>query len=149
MDDTTKSQLAEYAGHLADSLIATEVAIQDKMWGAPRKDASNCQLLKAAHAQIIYLAMKLEGTDPVAASDLAKAAVYPKDWDVSAFRDYGSNIANLVVAAAFLRSEIKRRVLIGESTDRAKRSQPYETATPSMSSEQASVESRTIPHVQV
>lgn len=134
------------AGRKADNLIAGEVAIQDRMWGDAneRADAVNNQLLKAGMAQLFLLSMKIEGTEPERALELAKAALYPPDWD--GFRDYGSNVANLVVAVAFLRSEIKRRIFAGEDTTRAKRGQPYTNAQPYVTSDEAQAESRTTFH---
>jgi len=130
------SQQAQ-TGERADQLIAAEVAIQDKMWGDAneRADATNNQMLGAAMAQLGLLEGKLQGQSSEDAVLAAGAAFYPKSWD--GFRDYGSNIANLVVAAAFIRSEIKRRLLLGEDTTRAKRGEPYRHAAPNMSSEDA------------
>jgi hypothetical protein len=127
------------AGQQADALIATEVAIQDRMWGDAneRADAQNNQLLSAGRAQLDFLDLKLSGVPSDLALATAKDGTYPPDWDATGFRDYGSNVANLVVAAAFIRSEIKRRVLAGEDTTRAKRGQPYVVADPYMSSETA------------
>jgi hypothetical protein len=112
------------AGLKADNLIATEVEIQDRMWGDAneRADSTNNQLMRAAQAQIVLLGGKLSGLSPDEATANA-SAFYPPDWN--GFRDYGSNVANLVVAAAFIRSEIKRRILLGEDTTRAKRGEVY------------------------
>jgi hypothetical protein len=134
------------AGRKADNLIAGEVAIQDKMWGDAneRADTSNNELLSAAQAQLLFLRMKLEGGNPAEVLQIAKDVCYPKDWD--GLRDYGSNVANLVVAVAFLRSEIKRRIFAGESTERSKRTQSYTSASPHMSSDEAASESKTIFH---
>lgn len=125
-------------GERADQLIATEVAIQDKMWGDAneRADSTNNQMLAAAMAQLALLEGKLNGQSSDDATLAAGAAFYPKDWN--GFRDYGSNVANLVVAAAFIRSEIKRRLLLGEDTTRAKRGEPYKGPDfPYVSSEDA------------
>lgn len=137
----------ESAGHLADNLIATEVAIQDKMWGGAneRADSTEGQLLAAAVAQAsaVWAAntMPNEPGGREGAFEVAKDNYYPKDWD--GFRDYGSDVANLVVVAAFIRSEIKRRVLLGEDTTRTKRGEVYPNRnTPYMSSEQAAQEIR-------
>jgi hypothetical protein len=125
------------AGEQADILIETEVSIQDRMWGDAneRADSENNQLLAAGLAQLIALNYRVHGD--TGAFDTVPS-VYPEGWD--GFRDYGSNVANLVVAAAFIRSEIKRRILLGEDTTRAKRGEPYTTATPYVSSEQAASE---------
>lgn len=125
------------AGNLADNLIATEVAIQDRMWGDAneRADAAGNQLMSAALAQLVLLQRKLEG-DPSEDAVAIGQEFYPTDWN--GFRDYGSNVANLVVAAAFLRSEIKRRILLGEDTTRAKRGEAYKGPDfPYVSSEDA------------
>lgn len=128
------------AGQKADELIATEVAIQDRMWGDTneRADSTNNQLLDAATAQLVLLRVKNDGETPTDALEIARE-FYPSGW--SGFRDYGSNVANLVVAAAFIRSEVKRRILLGEDTTRAKRQpdQTYnpETGLPYVSSEEA------------
>lgn len=134
---STSEQAA--AGQQADNLIATEVAIQDRMWGDAneRADSTKNQLLAAGMAQLTLLNAKLEGEPPETALGAAKF-FYPADWD--GLRDYGSPIANLVVAAAFIRSEIKRRVMLGEDTTRTKRGEAYTTASPYMSSDQAAAE---------
>lgn len=132
------------AGALTDDLIAKEVAIQDRMWGDAneRADATNCQMIKAGVAQaslVVALAELRPGGISVAETvEVVKALVYPPDWD--GFRSYGSNVANLVVGAAFLRSEIKRRILLGEDTTRTKRGEPYKVAQPYVSSEEALAE---------
>lgn len=132
---TTQEQST--AGALADKLIATEVAIQDRMWGDAneRADSTNNQLLDAALAQQVLLGTKLKAG--ATSEDAVEEALgfYPKGWD--GLRDYGSHVANLVVAAAYLRSEIKRRILLGEDTTRTKRGEAYTTASPYVSSEQA------------
>lgn len=125
------------AGLTADNLIATEVAIQDAMWGPAneRADATGNQMMTAAMAQLVLVQRKLDGDPSDEAVRLAQE-FYPPDWN--GFRDYGSTVANLVVAAAFLRSEIKRRVLAGEDTTRAKRGEAYKGPDlPYVSSEDA------------
>lgn len=118
------------AGESADNFIATEVAIQDRMWGPAneRADAANNQLMNAGLAQLVLVSQKIQGETSDDAVEIARE-FYPVGW--SGFRDYGSNIANLVVAVAFLRSEIKRRLLAGEDTTRAARKpeQPYNADT--------------------
>lgn len=126
------------AGKKADDLIAGEVAIQDKMWGDSneRADVADGQMIGAALAQLSMLDIKLsEVTTAEEALQYAKAGFYPDDW--GGFRDYGSNVANLVVAAAYIRSEIKRRIAAGEDTTRTKRGEPYTNATPYVSSDEA------------
>jgi hypothetical protein len=132
---TLTEQLA--AGDMADALIATEVAIQDRMWGDAneRADATNNQMIKAAQAQLALLDGKLDGTSSARATALALLSYYPEDWD--GLRDYGSNIANLVVAAAYIRSEVKRRIMLHEDATRTKRGEAYVTARPYVSSEVA------------
>ncbi len=112
------------AGELADDLTGTECAIQDRMWGDAneRADSTKNQLLGAAVAQLVLTERKLTGDTSEEATKLAQE-FYPRDWN--GFRDYGSTVANLVVAAAFIRSEIKRRILLGEDTTRTKRGEAY------------------------
>lgn len=110
----------------ADELIASEVARQNAMWGPEneRADATQGQLLEAGMAQ-------LEATY---AEDFSEVPfIYPDDW--SGFRDYGTPIANLVVAAAFIRQEIARRLRLGEDYTRKSRNtatQPYGTDQPAV-----------------
>lgn len=113
------------AGHEADQLIASEVGRQDRMWGVAneRADTHGNQLLHAAMAQLDAVDLRLAGIHSAFESI---PAIYPPDW--TGFRDYGSTVANLVVAAAFLRQEIKRRIAAGEDTTRLSRDQvkqPY------------------------
>jgi len=131
------------AGVFTDQLIKEEVAIQDRMWGDAneRADASGNQLLAAGIAQATLVRAKNDNLSVYSGEALLneiKERLYPPDWD--GFRDYGSNVANLVVAAAFIRSEIKRRVLLGEDTARAKRGEAYTTAKPYVSSDVAAEE---------
>lgn len=127
-------------GAIADTLIASEVTTQDKMWGDAneRADSMKGQLLDAAAAQVdaIRTAMHEPYLKREIAFEQARDGYYPRDW--SGFRDYGSDIANLVVAAAYLRNEIKRRLLKGESYHRAPRQQPYTGDQPAVSSAEAS-----------
>lgn len=120
------------ADRLADALIEAEVAKQDDMWGDAneRSDASKSQMLDAATAHCVAVRVtEIGGVDRSSAFQRAGEQIYPKDW--SGFRDYGSDVANLVVAAAYLRNEIKRRIRNGDSTYRAPRraDQPYNPAT--------------------
>ncbi len=114
------------AGYRADELIAREVAGQDKMWGAAneRADSSQGQLLAAglSQAQALYdrrtIGKSIDYTNP--------PSTYPADW--SGFRDYGSDVANLVVAIAYMRQEVKRLIADGASVTRLSRdqaTQPY------------------------
>lgn len=133
------------AGHQADALIATEVAIQDRMWGDAneRADSTANQLLSAGISQLVLTKCKLDGLPSEEAVEQGNI-FYPEGWD--GFRDYGSNVANLVVAAAFIRSEIKRRILLGEDTTRTKRGEPYKVATPYVSSEDAAKDVTAVMH---
>lgn len=129
------------AGDIADTLIELEVSIQDKMWGDDNERAAvtGNQMTHAAVSQLVVAAAKHSGVPSDGAVEIGKT-FYPPDWD--SLRDYGSVIANLVVAAAFIRSEIKRRILLREDTMRTKRSEPYKHATPYMSSEEALTSNR-------
>jgi hypothetical protein len=123
------------AGQKADQLIATEVAIQERMWRGADEDNTDDQLLRAGVAQLVLLDAKLCGATVDKALKEANLIYPKKNW--GDLRDYGSNIANLVVAAAFIRSEIKRRLLLGEDTTRAKRTTTYKGIGPHVSSDVA------------
>ncbi len=116
----------------AQELIAAEVARQDRMWGLSneRADVSKCQMQDAAMAQLGLLHYKRNPEEVGIANDAplvsAREFYYPEDWD--SFRDYGSDIANLVVAAAYIQQEIKRKLALGENTMRSSRTTPYEGA---------------------
>lgn len=88
-------------------------------------------------AQILLVKLLEEDCPLEEAVAISLDAAYPETWDQGAFRSYGSSVANLVVAAAFLRNEIKRRVARGADTTRSKRGEPYTTAQPAMSAEEA------------
>lgn len=114
------------SGEIADDIIAREVAGQDAMWGRSneRADSSNGQLLQAGLAQAHALYSRRVTGVPI--DDANPPACYPDGW--SGFRDYGSDVANLAVAAAFIRQEIKRLVASGADITRKSRdvkSQPY------------------------
>jgi hypothetical protein len=113
------------SGQVADDIIASEVARQDAMWGRAnqRADSEKGQLLGAglAQAQAVF-ARRITG-EPITERP---PACYPPDW--SGFRDYGSDVANLAVAAAYIRQEMKRLIANGEPTNRLSRdpaAQPY------------------------
>ena len=116
------------AERLADRLIATEIAKQDEMWGKlnERADTSKGQLMHAGMAQLDALYNRHNGVED-AFDDTPM--IYPKDW--SGFRDYGSDIANMVVAIAFFRQEVKRKLMNGEDYTRTQRrpDQPYNPET--------------------
>ena len=131
LDETTTSTMHAI---LADKLIADEIARQDRMWGLSNERAAvdKGQLLRAAFAQLDLLGLKRDGYDDATALSIA-ADNYPEGW--TGFRDYGSKVANLVVAAAFLRQEIKRCIANGERTFRSSRDlakQPYTGAQPAV-----------------
>jgi hypothetical protein len=114
----------------AENLIAAEVERQRAMWGESneRADASQGELMHAAMAQLDALYDKQAGIGD--AFD-APPAVYPLSW--GGFRDYGSDIANLVVAVAFLTNEIARKLRAGEDYTRKSRNpdtQPYTADQP-------------------
>ncbi len=115
-------------GATADQLVAAEVALQERMWDDGKQ--SRGQLANAAAAHLYLVEMKRLGVTSSAAVDVAHMRLYPPDWDPTAFRDYDSDIANLAVAAAFIRNEIKRKLRNGEPTTRAKRAVPYTLAQP-------------------
>ena len=120
----------EVAAEQAREIIATELSKQNFMWGDmnERADTAKGQLFMAAQAQIEMVRSRAAGASDEEALAIGKVQ-YPLDW--SGFRDYGSEIANLAVAAAYIENEIKRRLLKGESTYRAPRraDQPYDPAT--------------------
>jgi hypothetical protein len=110
----------------ADEIIANEVKIQNAMWqreeDRPITDNAGGELVLASVSQLIALLDKQHGCtseEAFGSSGTALQAFYPTGW--SGFRDYGSDIANLAVAAAFLRGEIARKLRLGEDTTRAAR----------------------------
>lgn len=114
------------AGRKADEIIAKEVSGQDKMWGFAneRTDSNNGQLLAAGLAQAHALYERRVDGAPI--DDKNLPSCYPEGW--SGFRDYGSDVANLAVAAAFIRQEMKRLIAAGADTTRTSRNvatQPY------------------------
>ena len=120
------------AGEDADKLIAAEIRKQDEMWGVTndRADATDNQLTEAAMAQIVGVLYSTYSGG--VGWPTAEDAGYPDSW--SGYRRYsppGSGVADLVVAAAFIRQEIKRRILNGESKERVARrpNQPYNPET--------------------
>lgn len=113
----------------ARALVQAEMDRQDLMWGEvnERADIAERQLMRAGMAQLVALDYRQRGYPcPFAAIGVAARHFYPPDW--SGFRDYGSDIANLVVAAAFIQQEIARKLRAGEDTTRLSRdaaAQPY------------------------
>jgi hypothetical protein len=113
------------AGRKADIFIAAEIGRQDRMWGVSndRADSTKGQLFDAARAQLSGLATRRAGL--YGAFDVVPP-MYPDGW--SGFRDYGSDVANIVVAIAYLRQEAKRLITGGADTTRTSRdpqAQPY------------------------
>jgi hypothetical protein len=130
MDVAEFNSRAYSAGIDADRLIKEEIERQDKMWGVAneRADASDGQLMMAGIAQLDALFDRRNGIENAFEG---APEIYPVGW--SGFRDYGSDVANLVVSIAFLRQEVKRLIAEGESTYRAPRnpeSQPYTADQP-------------------
>jgi hypothetical protein len=117
----------------AEDLIKWEMELQDQMWGAGTDNIeaiNDGQFQRAAMGQLTALFEKENG-DPDAFS--SPPPIFPEDWDPGTFRDYGTGIANLVVAAAWLTQEIRRRLNNGESRKRSPRDpvrQPYVRVQP-------------------
>lgn len=93
---------------LVEQLIAAEVAKQND--ATKHLDVSKGQMLGAAVAQAsaIFVVNAAPEIPRERAFAEAELSFYPKDW--SGFRDEGSDIANLIVAAALLRNEVRRRL---------------------------------------
>lgn len=114
----------DYSVAKADELIAAEIGRQGRMWGVERDDTTSGEMQGAAMAQLDFVGMRQDG-EPLALK-WAEDAWYPENW--CGFRDYGSDVANLAVAAAYIRNEIARKIRAGESTERTSRNvveQPY------------------------
>lgn len=108
----------------AKELVGREYEGQQAMWGADRTDNVKGEMREAAICQIMIVQGKATRgfTDEQAVADLSDC--YPEGW--GGFRSYGSDVANLVVAAAFLHSEIDRLIASGADTTRTKRGEPYQ-----------------------
>lgn len=119
------------AGHVADDIIASEIAKQDAMWGRSpeRTDSMAGELALAAGAQLDALILR-RGDCP-GAFDVTPAK-FPATW--SGFRDYGSDVANLAVVAAYIRQEMKRLIARGAPTNRTSRKlqEPYTKDQPAV-----------------
>lgn len=106
------------AGDIAEQLIASEVAKQNIEWYSPsnpRGGTNNGQLLMAAMAYMRAVDMVAHNTlerSREALFDTCKAVFFPCDW--TGFNDKGTDVDNLVVAAAYIQQEIKRRLMLGE-----------------------------------
>jgi hypothetical protein len=129
-------------GKKAEDLVADEVAIQERMWGLSneRPDVKDNQLIDAAKAQLALVLHIEEGMREDRATALALLDHYPNDPRWGGLRSYGSTIANLVVASAFIRAEIKRRLVLGEDQTRTPRNAAYSGTQPVVSSEIALAE---------
>jgi hypothetical protein len=117
------------AERLTDELVSAELAKQNQMWGrlGDRTDNLNGELQLAGMAQLDALFDRQNGEPDAFGSP---PEIFPQDW--SGFRDYGSDIANLVVAVAFLTQEIKRKLMAGEDFTRLARTaqQPFAADAP-------------------
>lgn len=116
MNTPSAAPITSTPGWQADIMIEKEIAGQDAMWGSSneRADSSKGQLLLAALAQANAVEERRRGNNSV--FSLSHPFPYPEDW--SGFRSYGGDIPNLVVAAAYLRQEIKRLIAAGEDPTR-------------------------------
>jgi hypothetical protein len=107
----------------ANRKVQAEMERQNRMWGIGRDDHANGELMFAAMAQLDELSIKQDGvTDAFSEPHV----LFPENW--SGFRDYGSDVANLVVAAAWIQQEIARKLRAGEDDTRTSRdpeAQPY------------------------
>lgn len=100
-------------------LIKGEYDKQVELWGDDRDDSDNGEMAQAAMAQIGIAIMRDVGVADAAAVSSAEEQYFPDEW--TGLRNYspdGSNVANLVVAAAYLQNEIKRRLKNGEDPRR-------------------------------
>jgi hypothetical protein len=121
------------AGNKADELISAEIAKQDRMWGVAheRADSEGGELMLAGMAQLDALFDRIFCEEPHAFAETPD--IFPECW--SGFRDYGSDVANLVVAIAYLRQEVKRLIAGGADTTRTSRNpdtQPYTADQPAV-----------------
>lgn len=122
-------------------LVDVEFAVQCKMWDEEngRADSAKGELMSGAMTALDLIALKRAGLASSTAVKIAAADFYPENW--SGFRDYGSDVANLVVANAFILSEITRLVALGADRTRLSRApdQKYnpETGLPIVSSDEA------------
>ena len=121
-------------GALGVSIIAAEVSVQNEKWGEDHTNSpayANRQLIGAAIAQAYALSLKTSAEGPDANLDSGStyfsddAAYWPRDWQ--GMRDYGSDIANLAVAGAWIAQEIGRLAALGQSQYRRPRGteEPY------------------------
>ena len=106
------------AERLADELITAELSKAKAMWGSSseRSDVSKGQLFHAAMAQQDALWARQLG-DARAFDE--PPTIFPEDW--SGFRNYGSDIANIVVSISYLTHEVVRKLMNGEDYTRSSR----------------------------
>lgn len=105
--------------------VQDEMIRQNRMWGptSERSDVAQGQLMRAGMAQLVSLGARQNGNE---LAFVVTPGIYPQDW--SGFRDYGSDVANLAVAAAFLLQEMARKIQAGEDRTRLSRNpetQPF------------------------
>lgn len=103
--------------------VQAEMDRQNRMWGIGRDDHTKGELMYAAMSQLEAVALRQDGE---ADAFNEPSHLYPENW--SGFRDYGSDVANLVVAAAWIQQEIARKLRAGEDDTRLSRNhetQPY------------------------
>jgi hypothetical protein len=116
---------------LIDELISAELAKQNDRFGdvSIRTDVASGELMWAGMAQLDAEFDRQNGEpDPFAEAP----EIYPANW--RGFRDYGSTVANIVVAIAFLTQEGKRLLLNGADYTRTERTadQPLPAAMPAL-----------------
>ena len=118
--------------------VLREMIVQLKMWGADRADNQSDELIGAsiASAAAIHYARLSTSSRENCFAD-AKSLFYPRNWSPDAFRDYGSDYANLAVAAAYLLNQMLIMRTKGEDMTRSKRGEPYVQASPRMSAVEA------------
>lgn len=122
--------IGDYNHVKADRLVNAELQRQNRMWGVERDDHTRGEMAQAAAAQVQAVIRRQLGDDTAFAQP---PQIYPQNW--TGFRDYGSDIANLVVAAAWLHQEIARKLRAGEAETRLSRDpvkQPYGDMQPSV-----------------
>jgi hypothetical protein len=130
------------AANLVDDFIAHELERQLLMWGSPldRPDNASGELLQGGIAQLDAVFDRRNGE--LGAFDEAPQ-IYPENWDHTAFRDYGSDVANIVVSICLLYQEALRLTASGADTTRLPRDpfhQAYVTAKPNPIPEELSHE---------
>jgi hypothetical protein len=144
---------SQTAAEFVDQIIAREAETQVAMWGAERPDNKSNELLAAAVTTAVAVAGARGAIEvppaPTREEVFAKAqeSFYPRNWSPNAFRDYGSDFANLAVVAAYIRNQMTIMFMNGEDTKRSKRpdNKPYNLEDrPAMPAEQVAGGSRRI-----